>query len=69
MNLEYVIVKIWRRNASKNVQGSNKMTSQINVATDNVTSQWFYVKVLQICGYFIHLFLFVQCVEEYEVFL
>jgi len=41
MNLEYVIVKIRRRKASKNVQVSNKMVSQMNVhvATDNVTSQ------------------------------
>jgi len=43
MNLEYTIVKIWRRNASENVQASNK----INVATDNVTAQCFYVKVHQ----------------------
>jgi len=41
MNLEYVIVKIWRRNASENVQVSNKMVCQINVATDNVMSQCF----------------------------
>jgi len=49
MHLGYVIVKIWR-NASENVQASNKMASQINVATDNVTSQCFYVKVRQIFG-------------------
>jgi len=33
--------RIWRRSASENVQASNKMASQKNVATDNVTSQWF----------------------------
>jgi len=36
------------RNASENVQASNKMASKINVATDNVTSPCFYVKVRQI---------------------
>jgi len=50
MNLQYVIVKQWRRKASKNVQASNKMASQMNVATDNVTSQCFYVKAHQIFG-------------------
>jgi len=50
MHLGYVIVKIWRRNASENVQASNKMASQITVATDNVTSQCFYVNVRQIFG-------------------
>jgi len=50
MHLGYVIVKIWRTNDSENVQASNKMASQINVATDNVTSQCFYVKVCQIFG-------------------
>jgi len=50
MNLEYVIVKIWRRNVCENVQASNKMASQMNVATDNdMTSQSFY-KVGQIFG-------------------
>jgi len=44
MHLGYVVVKICLRNASENVQASNKMASQINVATDNVTSQCFYVK-------------------------
>jgi len=39
MNLEYVIVNIWRRNGSENVQASNKIMSQMNVATENVTSQ------------------------------
>jgi len=43
----------------ENIQASNKMTSQMNVATGNVTSQCFYVKERQIFGYFIHLFLFV----------
>jgi len=33
--LEYVIVKIWRRKASEDVHASNKMESQMNVATDN----------------------------------
>jgi len=33
MNLVYVIVKIWQRNASENVQASNKMASQMNIAT------------------------------------
>jgi len=47
MNLEYVIVHIWRRNASENVQASNKMASQMNAATDNVTLQCFYVKMRQ----------------------
>jgi len=42
MNLEYVIVKIWR---TEKVQASNKIASQINVATDNVMPQCFYVKV------------------------
>jgi len=50
MNLEYVIVKIWPRKASENVQASNKMASQMNVATDNVTSQYFYAKMRQIFG-------------------
>jgi len=50
MNLEYVIVNIWRRNALENVQASNKMASQMNVATDNVTSQCFYVKVRSVFG-------------------
>jgi len=58
MNLEYLIVKIWRRNASENVQASNKIASQMSVETDNTTSQCFYVKV-QIFGLFIHVFLFV----------
>jgi len=31
----------------------------MNVKTDKVTSQSKYIKVRQICGYFIHLFLFV----------
>jgi len=49
MNLEYVIVKIWRRKASEYVQASNKMAPQMNVhvATDKVTSQSFYVKARQ----------------------
>jgi len=34
------------------------MASQMNVATDNITSQCFYVKVRQIFGQLIHLFLF-----------
>jgi len=50
MNLEYVIEKIWHRNASENVQASNKMASQMNVAADNVTSQCFYIKLCQIFG-------------------
>jgi len=37
----------------------NKMMSQMNVATENVTSQYFYAKVRKIFGSFIHLFLFV----------
>jgi len=48
MHLGYVIVTIWLRNASENVPASNKIASLINAATDNVTSQCFYVKVLQI---------------------
>jgi len=59
MNLEYAIVKIWRRNALENVQANNKMASQLNVATDNMTSQCFYVKVHQIFGKFILLFLLI----------
>jgi len=39
MNLEYVIVKKWRRIASQNIQASNKMVSQMNVVTDYMTSQ------------------------------
>jgi len=39
MNLEYVIVTIWRRKVLENVQASNKMAHQMNVATDNVISQ------------------------------
>jgi len=50
MHLGHVIVKIWRRNTSENVQASNKMASQINVVPDNVTSQFFYVKVRQMFG-------------------
>jgi len=50
MNLEYVIVNIWQRKASENVKASNKMASQMNVATDNLTSQCFNVKVSQIFG-------------------
>jgi len=50
MNLEYTIVQIWRRNASENVQASNKIVSQMNVATDNLTSQCVYVKMRQIFG-------------------
>jgi len=45
MHLEYVIVKIWRRKALENDQASNKIASQMNVATDNMTTQCFYVKV------------------------
>jgi len=63
MNLEYVIVKIWRRNASENVQTSNKMGSQINVATDNVTSQCFYVKERKSSDNS-YLFLLVYFIEE-----
>jgi len=33
-----------------NVQASNKMVSQRNVATDNATSQCIYVEVRQIFG-------------------
>jgi len=50
MNLENVIVKIWRKNASENVQTSNKMASQMNVTTNNETPQSFYVRVHQIFG-------------------
>jgi len=51
MNLEYVSVKIWRRNTSENVQAINKMESQMNEAeTDNMTSQCFYVTMPQILG-------------------
>jgi len=42
---EYVIVKTWQRKASENVQPSNKLASQMNESTDNVTSQCFNVKV------------------------
>jgi len=45
MNLEYVIVKIWQRKTLENVQISKTMASQMNIATDNVTSQSFCVKV------------------------
>jgi len=34
----------------KNVQATNKMASQMNVATDNVTSQCFYAKVRHVFG-------------------
>jgi len=37
INLEYVTVKTWQRNASIEVQASNKMASQMNVETGNVT--------------------------------
>jgi len=43
MNLEYVIVKICPRKPLGKVHASNKMASQMNVSTDNVTSQCFYV--------------------------
>jgi len=45
------------------------MASQMNVATDNVISQCFYVKVRQIFGLFIHLFLFIYCVKKSVVIL
>jgi len=50
MNLEYVIIKICQRKHLKNVQARNKMASQMNVATDNVMSQCFYIRVWQIFG-------------------
>jgi len=53
MDLEYIIVKIWQRKAS---HASNKMVSPMNVATHNVMSQCFYVKVHQIYRNFIHLY-------------
>jgi len=47
MNLEYTIVKTCRKPALENVQTSNKMASQMNVATNNVTSQFFFVTMHQ----------------------
>jgi len=49
VNLEYVLITR-RRKDLENVQASNKIASQMNVAADNVTSQSFYVKVRQIFG-------------------
>jgi len=50
LNLEYVIVKLWRRKDSENVQASNKMAPHLDVTTDKVKSQCFYVKMRQIFG-------------------
>jgi len=36
MHVEYVIVNIWRRKASENVQAGKIIVSQSNVTTDNV---------------------------------
>jgi len=40
----------WKGCFKEKVQASNKMASQMNVATDNVTLQCFYVKLCQIFG-------------------
>jgi len=49
--IEYVIVKTWQQQkVRKMFQGATKMASQMNVATDNVTLQCFYVKTRQIFG-------------------
>jgi len=43
-------IRNYKNMAKKNVLAGNKMTSQMNVATDNVTLQIFYAKVSQIFG-------------------
>jgi len=40
------------------------MAPQMNVATDNMMSQCFYLKVCQIFNWMMHLFLFNWCVEQ-----
>jgi len=52
MKLEYVILKYDEENGQVN----NKIASQMNVVTDNVTSQCFYVKMRQMFGLFIHIY-------------